>query len=142
MEVLVDTTIWSLALRRRPIDLMPRDLALVEEWRRLVLSGDALLVGPIRQEVLSGIREPTTFALLRERLNDFRHLAVVPGDYDRAAELFNRCRAAGVAATAVDMVICAVAERFEVPVFTTDRDFLHYARCISTRLYEQPLLGR
>ena len=61
MIVLVDTTIWSLALRRRPQALNEHERLLVEEWVRLVRLGQAVLIGPIRQEVLSGIRSPVAF---------------------------------------------------------------------------------
>lgn len=135
MEVLIDSTIWSLALRRRALHLGSEEVALVEEWRRLVLSGDAVLIGPVRQEVLSGVKDSRTFDLLRSHLADFRQLAIEPNDYDRAASLYNLCRASGVAPTAIDMLICAVAERFGVPIFTTDRDFEHYARHLPIELH-------
>ena len=56
VTVLVDTTIWSLALRRRPDQLSPSDLELVSEWQDLAETNRAVLTGIIRQEVLSGIR--------------------------------------------------------------------------------------
>ena len=135
MIVLVDTTIWSLALRRRPKDLSEQEQALVVEWTRLVRSGHAVLMGPSRQEILSGLREPTTFDALREILGDFRYLEVLPTDYDEAARLFNRCRSQGIAGTSVDLLICAVALRLEVPVFTTDKDFEHYSRALGVALH-------
>lgn len=121
--ILVDTTIWSLALRRRPGDLSELERGLVAEWARLVRRGEAALIGPIRQEVLSGIRDEKAFAAIRESLGDFRYLEIRDGDYDTAAIFFNRCRARGIAATAVDLLICAVSNRYELPIFTTDADF-------------------
>jgi predicted nucleic acid-binding protein len=125
--VLVDTTIWSLALRRRRGILSERERRLVEEWARLVRSGEAVLIGPIRQEILSGIRTEKSFAAIQESLGDFRYLEIAPSDYDQAARFFNVCRTHGIAATAVDLLICAVAQRFDVPIFTTDADFRRYA---------------
>ena len=78
MIVLVDTTIWSLALRRRAESLNDGERRIVEEWVSLVRSGEAVLLGPIRQEVLSGIRSRKTFASLQERLDDFRYLEIIP----------------------------------------------------------------
>ena len=138
MIVLVDTTIWSLALRRRREALRSAESAVVEEWARLVSSGEAALAGPIRQEVLSGIRSAEAFAALQEQLGNFRYLAIVPGDYDRAAGFFNECRAAGIAATAIDMLLCAIAHRHEVAIFTTDGDFAHYADLLPIRLHRLP----
>lgn len=92
-------------------------------------------MGPIRQEILSGIRSERAFAELQERLGDFRYLEINPSDYDQAARFFNVCRTAGITGTAVDLLICAVARRFNVPIFTTDVDFHHYARHVDVRLY-------
>jgi predicted nucleic acid-binding protein len=77
---LVDTTIWSLAIRRRPDRLSPREQALVDPWVNLVTEGTALLIGPIRQEILSGIRNDEAFEAIRRRLAAFLHLPIVdPG---------------------------------------------------------------
>jgi predicted nucleic acid-binding protein len=133
--VLVDTTVWSLALRRRREALSAAESTVVEEWTRLVGSGDAALAGPIRQEVLSGIRSAEAFAALQEQLGNFRYLSIVPADYDSAAGFFNECRAAGIAATAIDMLLCAIAHRHEVAIFTTDGDFARYADRLPIRLH-------
>lgn len=136
MIVLVDTTIWSLALRRRPQVLNTQERRLVEEWGRLVQSGEAVLIGPIRQEILSGIRSETVFAAIREGLGEFRYLEILPPDYDQAARFFNICRANGIAATAVDLLICAVAQRFDISIFSTDIDFEHYAPLVGIRFHQ------
>jgi predicted nucleic acid-binding protein len=134
--VLVDTTIWSLALRRRPQTLSEDEKRLVLEWKRLVESGEAVLIGPIRQEILSGIREEKTFEAIRESLGDFRYLEIRPKDYDQAARFYNRCRAHGVTGTSIDLLLCAVAHRFGIPLFTTDPDFGHYAPHTGNRLHQ------
>jgi predicted nucleic acid-binding protein len=135
VTVLVDTTIWSLALRRRPDQLSPSDLDLVSEWQDLAVNDQAVLTGIIRQEVLSGIREETVFASIQELLADFRCLEILPGDFDQAARFFNICRAGGVTGTAVDMLICATAYRHNLPIFTTDGDFPLYAPHLPIRLH-------
>ena len=136
MIVLVDTTIWSLALRRRPQNLNDQERRLVEEWARLVRSGEAVLIGPIRQEILSGIRNEKSFTAIQQSLGDFRYLEIVPSDYDQAAQFFNVCRAHGISGTAVDLLICAVAHRSDVPIFTTDADFQRYAPHVKIRIHE------
>lgn len=138
MIVLVDTTIWSLALRRRPQSLNDQESLLVEEWARLVRSGEAVLIGPIRQEILSGIRSEGSFIAIQESLGDFRYLEIIPSDYDQAARFFNLCRSHGITGTAVDLLICAVAHRCDVPIFTTDADFQYYAPHVEIRLHEPP----
>lgn len=142
MTVLVDSTIWSLALRRRSHQLSPAERDLVGEWVELVSTGRAVLTGPVRQEILSGIRSEDAFEALRERLSAFRYLEVSPQDYDQAARFFNQCRSRGVAGTHVDMLLCATAHRHGVPLFTTDGDFLHYARCLPIALHTPPPGGR
>ncbi|MFI5377788.1 MAG: PIN domain-containing protein [Tepidisphaerales bacterium] len=134
--ILVDTTIWSLALRRKAGSLSSRESALVEEWSRLATAGQACLTGPIRQEILSGIRDAAVFKAIQQILRDFPHVVVIDGDHDRAAEFYNTCRSHGVAGTAVDMLICAVAARSDTPIFTTDGDFARYAKYLPLRLHD------
>jgi predicted nucleic acid-binding protein len=133
--VLIDTTIWSLALRRRREKLSSIEQGLVAEWENLAASGHAVLMGPIRQEVLSGIREEKVFAALQTRLSEFRSLEVLPDDYDQAVRFFNACRSRGIAGAPIDMIICATAFRHEAPIFTTDPDFPQYARHVPIRLH-------
>lgn len=136
MTVLVDTTIWSLALRRRAHQLSPEEKGLVEEWADLVSSGRVALIGPVHQEVLSGIREAEVFEALHEKLSSFHYLPTLPGDFVQAARFFNLCRSHGVAGSHVDMLICAMAHRYGVPIFTTDPDFPGYAKHLPIRLHE------
>ena len=133
--ILVDTSIWSLALRRRSAALSAEEHRLVEEWTRLVTEGLATLIGPIRQEILSGVRRPEVFQKLRQALSDFPHLAIDAADYDRAAEFFNVCRARGISGGPIDMLISAVAYRHEVPVFAADMDYMRYAQHLPLRLH-------
>jgi predicted nucleic acid-binding protein len=136
VTVLVDTTLWSLALRRRAQQLSLAERRLVDEWVDVVSSGRAVLIGPVRQEVLSGIRGEETFEALRRTLSSFRYLEILPDDYTEAARFFNLCRSRGVTGSHVDMLICATAARYEVPIFTTDPDFTGYAQHVPIRLHE------
>jgi predicted nucleic acid-binding protein len=125
MTVLVDTSVWSLALRRRA----PAHPA-VGELRALIDEGRAAIIGPIRQEVLSGIRDRAAFERLRELLLAFPDQALTTVDYERAAEHFNTCRQHGLQGSNTDFLICAVAERHRLALLTTDLDFGRYARLI------------
>ncbi len=135
MTVLVDTTIWSLALRRPSQRLNPLERPLAGEWRRLVDEGLAAIIGPIRQEILSGVRETSLFQTLQERLAGIDCLAIGIDDYDEAARFYNHLRSRGVTGGSVDLVICAVGYRTDCPIFTTDRDFDLYARHLPLRLH-------
>lgn len=133
--VLVDTSIWWLALRRRPKHLSPEAETLKEELAELIREGRVRLIGPIRQELLSGIREETQFKQPRVRLLPFEDTRLEARDYEEAARCSNICRAAGVAGSSVDFLICATAMERRWPVFTTDRDFEKYARHLPIQLH-------
>ena len=64
MNVLVDTSVWSLALRRNK----PRGTAEERELTELIREGRVAIIGPIRQELLSGVKTLAQFRTLRDRL--------------------------------------------------------------------------
>jgi len=130
MKVLVDTSVWSLALRRRA-----PDHPAVDELRRLIANGRAAMVGPIRQEVLSGIREKVAFDRLRDHLGAFPDEPLASADFERAAECFNVCRARGLQGSNTDFLLCAVSERHRLPILTTDEDFSRYSRVLPVVLH-------
>lgn len=130
MKVLVDTSVWSLALRRRA----PAHPA-VDELRRLVAHGRAAIVGPIRQELLSGIRDRAVFERLRDHLRAFPDEAITAVDFERAAECFNLCRTKGIRGSNTDFLLCAVAERYRFPILSTADDFVKFGRVLPLRLH-------
>lgn len=131
MTVLVDTSVWSLALRRRDLSEAPAVL----ELRELIQESRAHLIGAVRQEVLSGIREKAQFEKLRDRLRGFPDLPVRTVDHERAAEFLNLCRSRGIQGSNTDFLLCAVAERYGLEILTTDEDFPLYARHLPVRLH-------
>jgi hypothetical protein len=133
--VLVDTSVWSVALRRQAGQLTAGEGAVREELAELIREGRAGLIGPVRQELLSGIRTEAQYQHLRQHLRAFPDPQLAVEDYEEAAQANNRCRAQGVAGSAIDFLICAIAMRRNWPVFTTDRDFLNYARVLPIGLY-------
>ena len=135
MLVLVDTPIWSLALRRRNANLNPREQRLTTALRELIQDGRAQLMGPIRQELLSGIREESSFKKLRDHLRAFEETLLETPDYEEAAQMNNQCRARGIAGSSIDFLICAAAHRRHWQIFTTDRDFPRYAAVLPLILY-------
>ena len=129
MRVLVDSCVWSLALRRRTgkSNLNAQELRLVESLAEKIRDGRVALVGPIRQEILSGIKHPEQFERVRERLDAFPDAPIDSQDYVQAARLDNLCRAAGVQCGTVDMLLCAIAQRNAWTILTNDGGLL---RCI------------
>lgn len=131
MRVLVDTSVWSLALRRRA----PAANRHVDELRDLVHEGRVAIAGPIRQELLSGVRERPAFDRLRRHLQPFPDLPITTEDYERAAEHFNTCRARGLQGSNTDFLLCALAERHALPILTTDDDFVRFARVLPMAIH-------
>jgi predicted nucleic acid-binding protein len=135
VKVLVDTPIWSLALRRRLRDLNPQEQHLTQSLQELIQEGRAQLVGPIRQELLSGLRDEEKFHKLRSYLRAFDEPNLASQDYEEAAHMSNQCRARGVAGSSIDFLICATATRRNWQIFTTDRDFAHYAKVLPLQIF-------
>lgn len=146
MKVLVETSVWSLALRRstrstrstrsrRSGQTGSRAEPAVDELRSLIQEGRVAMIGPIRQELLSGVRTSSAFEQLRAHLEPFADEPLETADFERAAEHFNTCRATGVQGSSTDFLICAAAERRNLPIFTTDSDFTRFARLLPVELY-------
>jgi predicted nucleic acid-binding protein len=135
MSVLVDTSVWSLALRRHPRRLNVSEQAIVKELTDLVQEGRTRILGVVRQELLSGIREDGQFERLRITLRAFPGEELKPEDYEEAAIASNKCRGKGIAVSPVDMLICAIAMSRDWDIFSTDPDFKRYAGVLSVRLH-------
>jgi predicted nucleic acid-binding protein len=131
VNVLVDTSVWSLALRRSRPPIHPRVVELAE----LIREGRASIVGLIRQELLSGVRSAEQFEALRTHLRAFPDLELGTEDHEEAAAFFNRCRARGIQGSTIDFLICAAAARRAMPILTTDDDFASYARILPIELH-------
>jgi predicted nucleic acid-binding protein len=134
MKVLVDTPIWSLALRRAGFRSSV-DHFLVNEFNDLINEARVVLIGPIRQELLSGIPNYDQFTLLKEKLQAFEDLPLKREAYEMAAEFYNTCRKAGVQGSQIDFLICSASVGAGIPIFTTDKDFPLYAKHIKLSLY-------
>ena len=145
MHVLVDTSVWSLALRRNPalalktatvkIAADAKQQAAVAALRDLIADGRACLLGAIRQELLCGIKSAAQFAALRAALKGFEDVALAQSDYELAAEFFNTCRAKGVQGSNTDFLICATASVRKLPILTTDQDFVLYSKYLPIGLH-------
>src|ERR1051325_6007900 len=107
MKVLVDTPIWSLSLRRKVrVESEPTR----SELAALVQDSRVAIIGPIRQEILSGIKERSQFDRLRDHLRAFVDTQIVAEDYEDAASFFNLCRSRGIQGSNTDFLICAVSK--------------------------------
>ena len=127
----MDSTVWSLALRRRAAASSE-----ATHLTDLIKSSLAVIIDPIRQEVLSGIRHPEVFARIRAQLRAFPVLALSENHYELAAEFFNTCRSRGIQGSNIDFLICAAAHSYSTEIFTADHDFRLFARHLPIKLHE------
>jgi predicted nucleic acid-binding protein len=132
VKVLVDTPIWSYALRTRQTEYSYE----IDQLESLIKDQRVLIIGPIRQEILSGYSDLKKFKELREKLSYFENSLIQDSDYESAAEMCNQCRKKGIQGSHIDFLICAVANRLDVPIFTTDKDFFQYRKVLSIKLFD------
>jgi predicted nucleic acid-binding protein len=132
MKVVVDTSVWSLALRRNNLDNAVR---VVNQLRELIADGKVVLVGAVRQEVLSGIRNLEQFTRLRDYLRAFPDLQLFSEDYELAAQYYNTCRQHGIQGANTDFLLCAIAHNRNYSILTTDKDFDSFLKYIPIILF-------
>lgn len=130
--IFLDTSILSIALRRRPGSAQPE----LVEWFRGLLARERLVVpGIVMQEILSGVRDPGMVERLRARLTVFPLLLAEAEDHLLAASFRNVCQAKGVAASTPDCLIAAQAARQGAELLAVDGDYIHMAKhCPGLRL--------
>jgi predicted nucleic acid-binding protein len=131
-RVIVDTSVWSLALRKK--DRNEQEQKIVNQVSRIISNLDLVIIGPIRQEILSGISDNKKFEELREKLAMFENFDISRYDYEYAAECFNKCRKNGIQGSHIDFLICSVATNNGMSILTLDNDFAKYKKYIKIKL--------
>jgi predicted nucleic acid-binding protein len=131
VKVIVDTSVWSLALRRKN----RIDPPVVNALEELITDGRVQMIGAIRQEILSGVKSEAQFNRLRNVLRAFPDLNHSPDDYELAARFYTTCRSAGVQGSNTDFLICAAAVRHDMNIFTNDNDFTLFQKHIDISIY-------
>jgi predicted nucleic acid-binding protein len=126
VNLVVDTSVWSLVLRRPKVD----DSTIhVQAFRQHLESNHRLfLTGNILQELLDGLRSPKQFDRLVQLLEPFPLLELDRSTYIAAAKLRTLCRAKGVQASPVDFLIAAACTQQGYPLLTADQNFSRIAR--------------
>lgn len=131
--VLVDTCIWSLALR----GAQAKQIQVAQQLAKLIDENRARIIGSIRQEVLSGYSDIARYEKLRIRLQAFPNEPVTDSDYEAAASYSNFCRTKGIQGSHIDFLICAVSARLKLNIYTQDKDFTNYSRHLPITLFDQ-----
>lgn len=135
MRVIVDTSIWSLALRRHVIIQNPE----VELLRTIIKNGENIfLLGIILQEILQGVRKPQDFIRLKEYFDPFPLIEIEREDYIRAAELKNNLSRNGIQVSTIDALIATASIVNDCYLYTNDKDFSHIARHSKLKLLKNP----
>jgi len=135
VNVLVDTSVWSLALRRKAQDLSAGERSAVAELAELIKEGRARIIGLVRQELLSSIKTSGQFEKLRGILRGFPDEPIGTSDYEAAAKASNDCRTKGIAVSVSDILICVIALARDWSIFAADPDFKTYARILPVKLH-------
>jgi predicted nucleic acid-binding protein len=121
VKLLVDTSVWSLALRRKDTaSLSPEEQSLKTELTQAIQDGRVVMIGLIRQELLSGIRDQSQFERVKSALAPFLDEPIDSDDHEHAARLYNECRSRSLEVGPIDMLICAVAVRRSWQVLSND----------------------
>jgi predicted nucleic acid-binding protein len=131
MRVLVDTSVWSLSLRRQG----PASHLTVDKFESIIRSGeDVFLTGLILQEILQAFRSDAAFRKVARHLEPFPLLELARTDFTAAAALHRRCARKGVSASTSDCQIAVAAIRHGCLLLSADRDFERIARYSDLRL--------
>jgi len=126
VNLVVDTSVWSLVLRRPRVD---ESNPSVRAFRAHVEANDGIfLIGNILQELLDGLRDKKDFERLLSLLDPFPILGLGRETYVAAAELRQRCRSRGVQVGPIDCLIAAACIQESYPLLTADRDFVNLAK--------------
>jgi len=132
LKVLVDTCIWSQSLRQN----IDKNNPVVNELIELIKEVRVQMIGPIRQELLSGIRSTTQYENLKNHLSVFPDLMITTQDYEKAAEYYNLARKNGIQGSNTDFLICSISNRYNMPIFTDDQDFELFKNILPIELYQ------
>ena len=125
MNIFVDTSVWSLALRRTPPSQVPE----VELLGSCLQRGDLVVTtGVVLQELLQGFQGPKAKRAIVKEFSLLPMITPEIEDHIEAAELRNRCRRKGVQIGTIDALIAQLCIRHELQLLTTDRDFAAVSR--------------
>ena len=130
MRFIADTSVWSLFLRRRK----RTNLRAVNLLRYGILENQVQMLGIIKQELLSGMREVSQFDRIEEILKGFPDFLANSEDHILAAKCFNVCRQKGIQGSPTDFLICAQAINADLGILTLDKDFQRYAKHLPLRI--------
>ena len=129
MKVLADTCIWSQVFRRKN-----PNPELSKKLKDLIHDNRIAMIGPIRQELLSGISQKQQFNKLKDHLSSFEDIPLKTIHFEKAGEFSNICKMKGIQGSTTDFLICAVASIENLMIFTIDKDFKNYEKHLQIKI--------
>jgi predicted nucleic acid-binding protein len=134
LSLFVDTSVWSLALRRDSPSTLPEGRALI----RAIEAGETIVTtGLVLQEILQGFSGPKARAQILDRFSAIPLLVPDRDDHIQAADLRNRCRRAGTQIGTIDALLAQLCVRHDLVMLSADSDFEHVARQCSLKLWRE-----
>jgi predicted nucleic acid-binding protein len=135
LSLFVDTSVWSLALRRNS----PSSAAAVQALIRVIESGETILTtGLVLQELLQGFSGPKARAQILDRFSAVPLIVPDRDDHIQAAELRNRCRRAGIQIGTIDALLAQLCIRHDLTMLSIDNDLKHVASQCALKLWGEP----
>jgi predicted nucleic acid-binding protein len=120
VSLFVDTSVWSLALRRDA----PLDLPHLHRLSNALQTGEVVYTtGLVLQELLQGFSGPKATMQITERFSALPYIVPDRRDHVGAAELRNQCRRSGLQAGTIDALLAQLCVQRELEMLSTDRDF-------------------
>jgi predicted nucleic acid-binding protein len=138
MALLVDTSVWSLALRRDGEVDLPEVSALK---LALLQGGEIITTGFILQELLQGFLGPKARTDIIDRFAAIPFISPARDDHIAAADLRNHCRRHGVQVGTVDAILAYLAIKYDLTMLATDKDFKEIARHTKLQIWSSPTRG-
>jgi predicted nucleic acid-binding protein len=132
MTLLVDTSVWSLALRRDGA----HESEEVRALREALMGADSVVTtGLVLQELLQGFNGPKAKEAIIERFGALPLIQPDRQDHVAAAEVRNACRRGGVQIGTIDALLIQLCGRYEMTLLSSDKDFVNAARHVPFRLW-------
>ena len=128
--VIVDSDVWSEVFRSRAGKASKH----FDKLTKLIEDEDVVLLGAIRQEVLSGIKSKEQFDSIKKVLRSFLDVSLPEEIYEIAASFYNICRSNGVQGSHTDFLICACSVFYKLEILSNDRDYIHYSKHIPIKV--------
>lgn len=135
MSLFVDTSVWSLALRRDTPSATPE----MRELSRALSAGDTVVTtGLVLQELLQGFSGPKARQQILERFSALPLIVPDRSDHIEAAEIRNRCRRSGIQVGTIDALLAQLCIRHDLTMLAADNDFRNAAARIGLKVWNGP----